>query len=81
MKTIALDWARAEAMSPFSANRKVSYYGNRTQFDIRTALFVPDKFHYSGEALITKSNASLRLPFVERIIHEAGECRNTVCRL
>lgn len=32
---------------------------------LEPALFVPDKFHYSGEALITKSNASLWRSFVE----------------
>lgn len=68
-------------MSPFSANRKVTYYGNRTQFDIRTALFVPDKFHYSRESLITKSYTSLSLSFVEKIMHEEGGRRNALCLL
>lgn len=67
-------------MTLSSANRKVTYYSNRTQFDIRAGLFVLHKFHYSGEALITKNNASLLLSFVERIIHEAGECRTLSAR-
>lgn len=75
------DGVQTEAMPPFSIIKKVSYYGDRTQFDIRAGLFVLHKFHYSGEALITKNNASHRLSFVERTINEEGECKtlSTCC--
>lgn len=52
---------------------KVAYYGNRTQFDIGSALFCSGQVSLlQSQALVTKKNALLRLSIVEAMIREAS---------